>query len=105
VFRRHLDKLWESAFSSKFSQNSLNGIRSAYLGKSKQVLSSVIKKARAEALKDSSPSARVRRDEDENEEREERTPRKGINAGRPHHSSGKMRMERGESVLDFLSRD
>lgn len=104
AFRKSLDKLWESAFSEKFSQNSVNRIRSAYLGRSKQILGVIIKKARAEALKDTTSS---RRKSDENEEDETPRSRRGpINAGRPHQSSGKSKgPEKGESVLEFLSRD
>lgn len=103
AFRRNLDRLWESAFSDRFSQNSLSRIRSMYLGKAKQLLPAVIKKARAEALKDQTPSERRGKDEDKEEERPSR--REPINSGRPRQSGGKLKMEKGESVLDFLSRD
>lgn len=53
-FRKMLDGLWKKAFESDFSQQSVNAIRSAYLGKAKSLLGQVIKKTRAEALKDGS---------------------------------------------------
>lgn len=102
-FRKNLDRLWESAFNDRFSRNSLDRIRSTYLGKAKQLLPSVIKKARAEALKDSSP--RKSEDKEEKEEKEERPRRGPIESGRPRQSGGKGKMEKGESVLDFFSRD
>jgi len=106
AFRRNLDRLWESAFNDRFSRGSLDRIRSMYLGKAKGLLPSIIKKARAEALKDSVLSSRKDKDE-ESEEKEERAERKRgpIESGRPRQSGGKNKMEKGESVLDFLSRD
>jgi uncharacterized Fe-S cluster-containing radical SAM superfamily protein len=50
-FKTLADRLWEKAFQSDFSKESLDKIRSAYLAKSKTLLPSVIKKARNEALK------------------------------------------------------
>lgn len=102
AFRRNLDKLWEASFSERLSTNSVNRIRSTYLGKAKNVLGAVIKKARAEALKDATPSRKVK---DEDEEETPRTRRGPIPAGRPRQSSGNLQRSKGESVLDFLSRD
>lgn len=104
AFRKNLDRLWESAFSSRFDRNSLDRIRSTYLGKAKNMLPAIIKKARAEALKDQTPSSRKERDEEKDEETTRK--REPISSGRPRQQSGgKLKMERGESVLDFLSRD
>jgi hypothetical protein len=108
-FRRTLDKLWQGSFSDKFSRGSLDRIKSAYLGRAKAILPVIIRKARAEALKDLRPSSR-KQDEDEQEDntsprRERRERREPITSGRPRQSGGKMKMEKGESVLDFLSRD
>jgi len=102
-FRKNLDRLWESAFNDRFSRSSLDRIRSTYLGKAKQLLPSVIKKARAEALKDSSP--RKSEDKEEKEDKEERPRRGPIESGRPRQSGGKNKIEKGESVLEFFSRD
>jgi hypothetical protein len=104
AFVRHKNKLWENAAANRFSQDSLRGIISTYLGKSKQSLKTVIMKARTEALKGANPTSH-KRDEDE----EERTPqRRGpISTGRPRQSSGGKNEGRkpGESVLEYLSRD
>lgn len=107
AFRKSLDRLWESAFSDKFSQASGQRIRSTYLGKSKQLLPTIIKKARAEALKDLTPTSRKEKDDEDKDDDKETTSRRRepITSGRPRQSGGKNKMEKGESVLDFLSRD
>ena len=51
AFRNQLDKLWEKAFESRFSKQSLDTIRSAYLSKAKTLLPRVIQKSRNEALR------------------------------------------------------
>ena len=101
-FRKSLDRLWEAAYNDRFSRSSLDRIKSAYLGRSKQALKTVIKNARAEALKDAVPSRRVN-DEDE---QEETRPRRTTTSGRPRQSQGgnKDKREKGESVLEFFSR-
>jgi hypothetical protein len=101
-FRKSLDRLWEAAFNEKFNANALKRIQSAYLGRSRQALAVVIRKARAEALKDSAPSSRKSKDEEEEETPRKRGP---INTGRPRQPSGNSQRQKGESVLDFLSRD
>jgi len=50
-FRAILDKLWEKAFQSNFSKDSVDKIRSAYFSKAKTLLPTVIKQARNSALK------------------------------------------------------
>ena len=105
-FRRNLDRLWEASFNQRLNKNSLDRIRSAYLGKSRQLLPAIIKKARAEALNGQAPSSRKERDDDN--EQEETPRRRGpISDGRPRQHSGGNRgkMEKGESVLEFFSRD
>ena len=99
---KNLDRLWRSAFSEKFSQNSLSKIKSYYLSKAKGNLKNAILKARAEALKDS-PASRQEIDDDTKEE----TPqvRKQIAPGKPAISKGKNEMKKGESVADFFARD
>lgn len=100
--RRNLDRLWRSSFDEKFSKTSLSKIQSAYLGRAKAMLPAVIKKARAEALKDLPPRKR-----NVEEETEEQTPRsRGIqHAGRPSQQKKSLQMEKGETVTDFLMRD
>jgi len=106
TFRKSLDRLWEDVFLTKFSQQSQDRVRKSYLGKAKTQLRSVIKKARAEALKDGSDSPPARRARSEKEDEEE-TPRKRGNdaPGRPRQMKSGNKMEKGESVLDFFSRD
>ncbi|MBI3334387.1 hypothetical protein HYZ97_02785 [Candidatus Pacearchaeota archaeon] len=100
----NLDKLWRSAFDSKFSRDSLGRIQSFYLSKAKGNLKSAILKARAEALKDSRPEGRTK---ETDEEEEETTPRRRgpITPGKPSNRTGKNEMKKGESVTDFFMRD
>jgi hypothetical protein len=51
-FRKALDSSWEASYNDRFSRGSQDRIKSAYLGRAKQLLKTVIKNARAEALKD-----------------------------------------------------
>lgn len=103
-FVKRLNSLWEASFGERFSQSSVKRIQSTYLGRSKNVLATVIKKIRAEALKDSTPSRKVTKDD--SEEETPRTRRGPINTGRPSQSSGsKLQMQKGESVADFFARD
>lgn len=99
----NLNRLWRSAAERKFSKESLDKIKSAYLGRAKQSLRTVIKKARAEALKDSKPR---KKSENNEEEPSSNVRRERVAAGRP--SSQRRRanqMEEGESVEDFFARD
>jgi len=50
-FRQIYDKLWEKAFQSNFSKDSMDRLRSTYFSKAKTLLPTVIKQARNEALK------------------------------------------------------
>jgi hypothetical protein len=97
-FKSLLDKLWERAMHDGFNEESKQRIRSAYLSKAKTLLPTVIKKARNEALKDSS------------NRKEESSPRKGpITPGRSaSSSSGKSETKevpKGMKTLDFLMQD
>jgi len=97
---KNLDKLWRASFESKFSKDSQGKIESYYLSRAKANLKNAILKARAEALKDATPSKR------ETEEVEEETPtRRTIPTGRPSQPKGKNEMKKGESVSDFFMRD
>lgn len=98
----NLDRLWRTAADSKFSKDSLDKIKSHYLGRAKASLKSAIMKARTEALKDLPPSTRRKDDEEIDEET---PPRRGhIVSGRPSQPK-KNEMKKGESVVDFLMRD
>lgn len=100
---KNLDKLWRSAFDSKFSKDSLGKIKSFYLSKAKGNLKNAILKARAEALKDARP--RDNREKEELEEVEETSRKRTIAPGRPSQSKGKNDIRKGESVTDFFMRD
>lgn len=102
---KNLDKLWRSAFDSKFSKDALGKIQSYYLSKAKGNLKSAILKARSEALKDSRPNSR--KDEDDIEDTEEQKPQtRRIAPGRPSQPKGKTNgPAKGESVTDFFMRD
>ena len=110
-FRGLLDRLWEKAFETRFSKESTDRIKSAYLSKAKTLLPSVIKKARNDALKGLGSRAR----EENNEEQEERTPapKKGqiasSNGKSTAPSGGKIRkasdIPKGMSTLDILNSD
>lgn len=106
---RNLNNLWKSANEAKYSKDSLSKIQSAYLGRAKNLATAAIKKARIEALKDSTPRERKVSEEKEENEREEReeteTPRKrNITPGRPSSHKKDEKMEKGETVLDYFSR-
>lgn len=104
---KNLDRLWRSAFDSKFSKESLSKIQSFYLSKAKPALKNAILKARAEALKDARPQAKPDKETDEKEEEEtSRRPSRTITPGRPSQPKGKNDgPKRGESVADFFARD
>lgn len=99
-----LDKLWRSAFASKFSRDSLSKIQSFYLGKAKNHLPNALKKAKTEALKDNTSP---RREKDNSEDKEETTSRRlgPIKTGSPSSQTNKGGMKKGESVTDFFARD
>lgn len=102
-FVKNLNNLWRSAFDAKFSQDSLNKIKRFYLGRAKSLLPKALAKARAEALKNDRPSSE-REEEDEKEEQTPRRSRGPIPAGRPSQPK-KNEMKKGESVAEFLARD
>ena len=94
------DKLWEAAFKSNFSRESVDRIKSAYLSRAKTLLPTVIKKARIEAMKGTGRRA-------DEEERVDKTP---VTPGRPRStSSGKISkatdIPRGMRTIDFLMQD
>lgn len=106
-FKTLVDKLWENAYRSNFTRDSVDKIRSAYVSKAKTLLPSVIKKARNEALR--GMGKRVKDDDTS-----ESTPKRGpIPAGRPRSQesrpTGKIRdakdIPKGMSTLEFLSSD
>ena len=109
VFVKNLDKLWRASFGDKFSNSSLDKIRKTYLGKAQGRLASIIKKVRAEALKDKDLTSSKKEEKEEDEE-EDKTPvvRKTgkINAGRPTQQTPKAKdRQKGESIEEFFARD
>jgi hypothetical protein len=98
----NLNRLWRDAFDNKFARDKLVRIKSFYLSKAKANLKSAIVKARAEALKDSSP----RKEREEQEEETSARPRRPITTtGRSSQPQNKNGMRKGESVADFFARD
>ena len=104
MFRRMLDKLWVAAEHDNYSKNSLDRIRSTYLGRAKPLLSSSIKKVRAEILRDKKPTRHLSSKDDDNDDKDNR---KGpIKVGRTAASKGgKSQMKEGESIDEFFARD
>ena len=104
MFRRMLDKLWVAAEQDNYSKNSLDRIRSTYLGRAKPLLSSSIKKVRAEILKDKKPTRHLSSKDDDNDDKDNR---KGpIKMARPAAlKGGKSQMKEGESIDEFFARD
>lgn len=100
-FRRQLDNHWKSSLKDKLSPNSKDKIRTVILGKSRTLLKTAITKARAEALKGNS-----KRSSDDSDNDRERNPiRREKHSTPQNRRGGKNEMQKGESVLDFLSRD
>lgn len=103
---KNLDRLWRSAFESKFNREELAKIKSFYLSKAKGNLKNAILKARAEALKDSGPKGPKEETDVEEEEQTSRRSARTITPGRPSSpKSGKNQIQKGESVTDFFMRD
>jgi hypothetical protein len=111
-FKIILDKLWENAFKSNFSKSSVDSIKSAYLGRAKTLLPTVIKKARNEALKGTSrKAARDESNEDDSTEKVESKRRGHPAVGRTPNSSPKSDKEKAKAIpsnvraLDYLMSD
>jgi len=100
-FVKTLDKLWEKAFQTRFSEMSIKAIRSAYLSKAKTLLPSVIQKARNDALK----GLGKRATDDDKEEQ----PNRGVvspgRASTTNRSTKKDEIPKGMSNKDFLMQD
>lgn len=108
-----IDKLWESAFKSDFSQGSIDKIRSAYLSRAKTLLPEVIRKARNEALKGLGKRVASDKSDEETDETPTRRNRGSLPVGRSTSSSnsGKSASQkagevpRGMKSIDFLMQD
>lgn len=105
-FKVILDRLWEQAFKSDFSSESLNRIRTAYLSKAKTLLPQVIKKARNEALK----GLGKRTSDDKESEPRKKGPlpvgksASSSNSGKSSRDQAKE-IPRGMKTIDYLMQD
>jgi hypothetical protein len=101
-FRTLVDKLWERAIKSDYSEESVNKVRSAFLAKAKTLLPSVIKKARNEALK--GMGKRVRDTDTTDKGKNTDNDRKRSRDNEPPRSDkgGKSKVPAGMSSLEFL---
>lgn len=84
---------WQKAARNDFSESSLDAIKTAILSRAKQVLPTLLKSARAEALK----GLKVEKEKEEKEEKEERPRRRE----KPDNEEVPKRM----STLEFLNQD
>lgn len=98
-FRETLDGLWKKAFDSNFSKKSLDAIKSAYLAKARTIMPDVIKKTRAEALKDGNRAPANKNNKYEPPASHGRAATSNRTSRTPEASKGKM------STLDFLMQD
>lgn len=101
-FQQIVKQLTDKSKSEKFSDESLNRIKSAYFTKYKAILIPVIKSVRAEALKGS--TARIKKDEETNDttERANRVAADRKNDGGNKQNSNTLKP--GQSYADFLTR-
>lgn len=103
-FRALVDKLWENAANNNFSSESVGKIKTAYLSKSKTLLSAVIRKSRNDALKGMGKKVK----DDDKDSSDKKGPVKSTSSS-SSKSSGKMtkssEIPRGMSSLDFLNSD
>lgn len=106
-FKNLVDKLWDKAFESNFSRDSVDRIRSAYTAKAKSLLPAVIKKARNEALR--GMGKRVRDDSDTNERPRNKGPVPGGRPSSQQSKGGKITdskdIPKGMTTLEFLNSD
>jgi len=103
TFRKQLDSLWKKSFDSKFSKESLNAIRSAYLSKAKTVLPQIIKHARNEALR--GLGKRVKDDDTEIEEKSQSSVRRSSTTSTNRSGQKQGEIPRGMTTLEFLNKD
>lgn len=102
-FQQIVKQLTDKSKSEKFSEESLNRIRSAYFTKYKAILIPIIKSVRAEALKGT--SARIKKDEETNDTTE-RANRVAADRNKDGGNNGnKNQLKPGQSYADFLTRN
>lgn len=98
-FKTGLNRLWERALQDKFSKNSRDSIKRAYLHRAKAILPEVIKNARREALRGT--GHRI--------EKDRKGPlgigRSSSSTNRGKDSSSGKKVPEGMSTLDFFNMD
>jgi hypothetical protein len=101
AFTRILDNLWKKAFERDFDKRSIDNIRTAYLSKAKTVLPDVIKKVRAEALRDKKRASTT------GDKRGPLPPNRNSTSStnRGRTSEEKPSIPRGMTTLDYLNED
>jgi hypothetical protein len=103
-FRRLLDRLWEKAAEDKFSKQSTEKIRSAYLAKAKSLLPNAIKQSRNEALR--GLGKRVREETDETSPvRNPTAKRESATPQTLRGSNSRENASKGKSTFEFLNED
>jgi len=104
TFRKEIQKLWDDAERGKLAQIHKDKIKSKYITSAKGLLKKYIMEVRKEVLKDSRSSQRS--NGEDKEETSTLSERRTIPAGRSTpRQSGKNEMKKGETALEFLSRD
>lgn len=105
-FQVIVNKLWEKAFKSNYSDESLAEIRRAFLSKAKSLLEPVLKSSRKEALK--GMGKRVKEDVEEDTDKPETTRRERTRESserRPSSDKNRATLDsvRGKSSLEALN--
>lgn len=101
-------KLWEAAASDNFSKASMDRIKSAFTTKARQLLPTVLKKARTEALKGLSSRAKDEsldvNDGTTRRPKEARNTTSSSSSGRSYKEKAQQ-IPQGMSTYDFLTKD
>jgi hypothetical protein len=100
-FKTILDRLWEESYKDKFSKNSLDKIKSAYVARARPVLQSLIKTARNEALK--GMGKRVVEDKDDTSSNKPKN--KSGSRSNDSDDNKKVTDDRSKSTLELLMED
>lgn len=102
-FTAHLERLWQNAIENGFNSESMAKIKSAYLGKAKSLLPSVIRSTRAEALK----NADTRDDERETRPRNRDVSDRVDESNKTNRSGSKSSKEyvKGMDTAEYLLSD
>lgn len=101
-FKSLVNRLWDRVKKDDFSDTSIKRIYDAYNSKARTLLPSVIKKARAEALRSGNNTKKVKDDEEDDDVRESASPK---NRRPRKESSPSADKYRGKSTLQALMED